>query len=90
MKRRYEDTWRWKPLMFLVLQILEERGGRISDNELLLEIKRRGEDISRSELNKILMTLEVYGLIYVESVSLKEKIIERIEEERRYLSVGED
>lgn len=76
--------------MFLVLQILEERGGRISDNELLLEIKRRGEDISRSELNKILMTLEVYGLIYVESVSLKEKIIERIEEERRYLSVGED
>lgn len=76
--------------MFIVLQILEERGGRISDNELLLEIKRRGMDISRSELNKILMTLEVYGLIYVEPVSLKEKIIERIEEERRYLSVGED
>lgn len=73
-----------------ILEILEEQGGRISENELKRELRKIYGEAPSTVINRILMQLEIDGLIHVESVSPRERIIERISRDRYYLSVGED
>ena len=51
-------------ILVRILRILQERGGLISDRELL-ELLRREYDVSYTEFVSALMKLEVEGFIHV-------------------------
>jgi len=57
-------SWRVKPLHALIMELLE-RNGRMTDDKLLAQVRDIYPDVSVVELNKALMTLEMYGFIYV-------------------------
>jgi len=59
-----EKVWGPRPVQLYVLDIIE-RKGPLTDDELLREIKSGKEDLSFRELNRILLKLEVNGLIRV-------------------------
>ena len=59
-----EKVWGPRPLQLFVLDLIE-RKGPLTDDELLREIKSGKEDISFRELNRILLKLEVNGLVRV-------------------------
>mgnify|MGYP000365479438 CR=1 FL=1 len=83
-------VWFAKPLRIAILEILEKRGGRVSETELKEELKKLYGEASSSVINRVLMQLEIDGLIHVEAVSPKERIIEKMAREKKYLTVGED
>jgi len=59
-----EKVWGPRPLHLSVVDIIG-RKGPLTDDELLREIRNGKEDISFRELNRILMKLEVNGIIRV-------------------------
>jgi transcription initiation factor IIE alpha subunit len=59
-----EKVWGPRPVQLYVLDIIE-RKGPLTDDELLREIKSGKEDLSFRELNRILMKLEVNGIVRV-------------------------
>jgi len=59
-----EKVWGPRPVQLYVLDIIE-RKGPLTDDELLREIKSGKEDLSFRELNRILLKLEVNGLVRV-------------------------
>lgn len=83
-------VWFAKPIRLAILEILESKGDRISEKELKNELKRIYGEASSTVINRILMQLEIDGLIHVDSMNPRERIIERMNRERKYLSVGED
>ena len=88
-RRRGISVWFAKPIKLAVLEILEEVGGRISESELRERIKNIYGEASTSIINRVLMSLEIDGLVHVAPVGIKERIIERTEG-KAYLVVGED
>ena len=83
-------VWFAKPIRLAILEILEREGGRISEKELKRELKEIYGEASSTVINRILMQLEIDGLIHVDSINPRERIIERMSREKKYLSVGED
>jgi len=75
-----EKVWGPRPLQLHVLDVIE-RKGPLTDDELLREIKNGKEDLSFRELNRVLMKLEVNGLIRV-SRQMKGKRRVEIAEQR--------
>lgn len=63
------------PLKALVYEIVQGQGN-ITDTELLSELKKRGVEVSERELNKILLHLEIQGLVSVRWVGKDKKRIE--------------
>ncbi len=59
-----EKVWGPRPLHLLVLDVIE-RKGPLTDDDLLREIRNGKEDLSFREMNRILMKLEVNGLVRV-------------------------
>jgi DNA-binding PadR family transcriptional regulator len=59
-----EKVWGPRPLQLFVLDLIG-RKGPLTDDELLREIKNGKEDLSFRELNRILLRLEVNGLVRV-------------------------
>ena len=59
-----EKVWGPRPLQLFVLDVIG-RKGPLTDDELLREIKTGKEDLSFRELNRILLKLEVNGLVRV-------------------------
>ena len=59
-----EKIWGPRPLQLFVLDVIG-RKGPLTDDELLHDLKDDKEDLSFRELNRILMKLEVNGLIRV-------------------------
>ena len=59
-----EKVWGPRPLQLFVLDLIG-RKGPLTDDELLREIKNGKEDLSFRELNRILLKLEVNGLVRV-------------------------
>ena len=59
-----EKVWGPRPLQLFVLDMIG-RKGPLTDDELLREIKAGKEDLSFRELNRILLKLEVNGLVRV-------------------------
>ncbi len=70
-------SWRSTPLPALVIETLK-RSGPSSDDELLRNLRREIDDISTSTLNKILLKLEIRGLIRVSNLTKGRKKIELI------------
>ncbi len=63
------------PLRNIVFEKMKTQGNA-TDKELLAELQRDGEDISMRDLNKVLMQLEILGLI---SIRWQTKDTRRIE-----------
>ncbi|HUK27711.1 MAG TPA: hypothetical protein VLV31_04745 [Candidatus Acidoferrales bacterium] len=75
-----EKVWGPRPLQLFVLDLIE-RKGPLTDDELLREIKNGKEELSFRELNRILLKLEVNGLVRV-SRQMKGKRRVEIAEQR--------
>jgi len=75
-----EKVWGPRPLQQFVLDIIG-RKGPLTDDELLRELRNGKEDLSFRELNRILLKLEVNGLIRV-SRQMKGKRRVEVAEER--------
>jgi len=67
-------------LQLFVLEVVE-RKGPLTDDELLRELRNEKEDLSFRELNRILLRLEINGLVRV-SRQMKGKRRVEIAEER--------
>ena len=59
-----EKVWGPRPMQLLVLDVIG-RKGPMTDDELLREIRNGKEDLSFREMNRILLKLEVTGLVRV-------------------------
>lgn len=63
------------PLRNIVFEKMKE-ADNLTDKELLTALQREGEDVSMRDLNKVLMQLEILGLV---SVRWQSKDTRRIE-----------
>ncbi len=59
----------------LILEIVEAQG-TITDNDLIGELKKKNVEINEEVLNKILLHLEIQGLIFVRWMGKDKKRIE--------------
>lgn len=59
------------------------RKGTITDDELLREIRNGKEDLSFREMNRILMKLEVNGLVRVSRQMKGKRRVELVEKQER-------
>ena len=75
-----EKVWGPRPLQLFVLEVIG-RKGPLTDDELLRELRNGKEDLSFRELNRILLKLEIDGLIRV-SRQMKGKRRVEIAEDR--------
>lgn len=75
------DTWE-KPLRIKILEILERQGGRITEKELITKLRQLYNDVPKRKVYAELMHLEINGLIYVDSTTPANKVIELLRERR--------
>lgn len=59
----------------LIFELVQEKGN-VSDTDLLKELKKRGMEINGRELNKILLHLEIHGLVSVRWIGKDKRRIE--------------
>jgi Fe2+ or Zn2+ uptake regulation protein len=76
-----EKVWGPRPIQLLVLDVIE-RKGPMTDDELLREIRNGKEDISFREMNRILMKLEVTGVVRVSRQMKGKRRVELAEQAR--------
>lgn len=74
-----EKVWGPRPLQLFVLDVIG-RKGPLTDDELLRELKNGKEDLSFRELNRILLKLEVNGLVRVSRQMKGKRRVELAEE----------
>ena len=71
------SVWSPQPLINNVYETLLKlsKNGTVpvEESDLIAELKRRGEDVSRRDLAKILMTLEILG--YISTQTSKEELL---------------
>ncbi|MFX0049813.1 MAG: hypothetical protein ACFFAJ_07380 [Candidatus Hodarchaeota archaeon] len=89
MAKKY-PYWRPFPLTFSIMNIVERREGLLLEDDLIRLLENDIGEFSERELNQALMKLEIEGLILVQSIKKKQRVIKRIEEEQKFLPVGED
>lgn len=87
MTHRKLNTWE-KPLRIKILEILEQRGGRVTEKELIARLKQEYVDVPVKEVYAELMHLEINGLIYVDSTTPANKVIELLKGERWFKAMG--
>ena len=69
-------TWRGHPLKTTIVEVLKRKGA-LSDDDLLGSLKETGfEDVSFGQLNKVLLRLEVEGIVYVSSLARGKRRVE--------------
>jgi transcription initiation factor IIE alpha subunit len=75
-----QKVWGPRPLHLLVLDVIG-RKGPMTDDELLREIRNGKEDLSFREMNRILMKLEVTGIVRVSRQMKGKRRVELAEEQ---------
>ncbi|MEM1582179.1 MAG: hypothetical protein QXK89_06685 [Candidatus Bathyarchaeia archaeon] len=70
-------TWKVQPLHMVVIEILEKKGS-LTDAELHETLKSTSayKDLSFDELNKVLMRMEIAGLISVSSLTKGRRLVQ--------------
>ncbi|MEM2669734.1 MAG: hypothetical protein QW188_06855 [Candidatus Bathyarchaeia archaeon] len=70
-------TWKAQPLHIAVIEVLERKGS-LSDVELLEALKSSSayKDLNFNELNKVLMKMEIAGIILVSSLTKGRRLIQ--------------
>lgn len=85
-----KSYWESTPPKNQILLILARRQGVMLDDELITLLKKDFQDLSYSELNRMLMDLEIQGAIHVSQITKTKRRIELIKEGQEFLGVGED
>ncbi len=75
-----QKVWGPRPMQLLVLDVIG-RKGPMTDDELLREIRNGKEDLSFREMNRILMKLEVTGIVRVSRQMKGKRRVELAEEQ---------
>ncbi|MFX0182975.1 MAG: hypothetical protein ACFE95_07840 [Candidatus Hodarchaeota archaeon] len=89
MAKKY-PYWRPFPLTFSIMNIVERREGLLLEDDLVRLLENDIGEVSERELNQALMKLEIEGLIHVQAIKKKQRVIKRIETGQKFLPVGED
>lgn len=87
MVQKKLNTWE-KPLRIKILEILEQKGGRITEKELVQKLKQEYVDAPLREIYAELMHLEINRLIYVDSTTPANKVIELLKGEKWFKAMG--
>ena len=82
--------WEKVPLRNQILLVLKRRQGVMLDEELYTILKKGNPEISYPQLNRVLMDLEIKGLVHVSQITKSKRKIELIREGEEFLAVGED
>jgi len=75
-------TWNSRPMNLAVVETLQKKGPT-ADVELLSELKDSYGDLSFRELNKILLKLEITGIVRVTRLMKGKRRIELVERRER-------
>jgi len=73
-----EKVWGPRPLHLSVMDAIK-RKGPLTDDELLREMRNSKEDLSFRELNRILMKLELNGLVRVSRQTKGKRLVELVD-----------
>ncbi len=69
-------TWRGHPLDTVVIEVLQRKGA-LNDEDLLGFLREAGfGDIGFGELNRVLLRLEIEGIVYVSSLARGKRRVE--------------
>ena len=75
-----ERIWGPRPLQLMVLDVIG-RKGPLTDDELLREVRNGKEDLSFRDMNRILMKLEITGLVRVSRQMKGKRRVELVEQQ---------
>jgi len=77
-----QKVWGPRPLQLSVVDLIQ-RKGPLTDDELLREIRNLKDDMSFRELNRILLELEVSGIVRVSRQMKGKRRVELVEQPQR-------
>ena len=90
MSKEKSAIWKTMPLATAVLMAIQKRQGILLDDELAKILSMEFGDVSKTEINQILMELEIRGLVHVSYITKSKRRIELIRDNMVYMAVGED
>lgn len=90
MSKEKSAIWKTMPLATAVLMAIQKRQGVLLDDELAKILSMEFGDVSKTEINQILMELEIRGLVHVSYITKSKRRIELIRDNMVYMAVGED
>lgn len=90
MSKERAAIWKTMPLATAVLMAIQKRQGVLLDDELVTILSMEFGDVSKTEINQILMELEIRGIVHVSFITKNKRRIELIQEGKVYMAVGED
>ncbi len=71
-------TWKTHPAYFVALEILQKKGGSMTDTELYEALTEEFQDLGFKDCNEILMRLEISGRIRTTSMARGKRRVELI------------
>ncbi len=84
------NLWNITPLKNMIINILMKRQGIILDDELRTNLENKNMPVSDTELNDVLMALEIEGIVHVSRITKTKRRIELIKPGQEFLAIGED
>jgi len=70
-------TWRPHPLDLTIVEILEKKGA-MSDEDLFDLLRETHEDLGFGDVNKMLMNMELQGIVHVSSLTKGKRRVELV------------
>jgi hypothetical protein len=74
----------------MIIAILNKRQGIILDDELMAILEKENMPVSDTELNDVLMSLEIEGIVHVSRITKTRRRVELIKPGQEFLAIGED
>ncbi len=71
-------TWKTRPAYFVLLEILNKKGGAMTDVELFDALTEEFKDLGFKDFNELLMRLEIGGKIRTTSMARGKRRIELV------------
>ena len=71
-------TWKPRPAYFVLLEILNKKGGAMTDVELFDALTEEFKDLGFKDLNELLMRLEIGGKIRTTSMARGKRRVELV------------
>ncbi|NPE08954.1 MAG: hypothetical protein GNW80_11790 [Asgard group archaeon] len=90
MSKERAAIWKTMPLSTAVLIVIQKRQGVLLDDELVKILSMEFGDVSKTEINQVLMELEIRGIVHVSFITKSKRRIELIRDNMVYMAVGED
>lgn len=72
-----------KPLHTLLVETLDSNKGSLDDAQLFKLLKKSNHDLSDRGFNKVLLRLELEGLIHVSTLTKKKRRIELVLQQKK-------